>query len=126
MFGNNQTAIATATAGDILLPSPPIIPSFAETRSSVLLSHFDTRRFVLDCSRSARPERNNRPLPFRNHGGEVWSGAPDVSGYPGNRYNSGDFPHLLGKRLSRRKYLGEDHSGPIHGDGLFTGGSARS
>jgi len=51
-------------------------------------------------------------------------GVPDVSLYPGDKYNLGDFSYLPGQRLSRCTCPGEEHPGPMHSDGTFVGRSA--
>ena len=55
---------------------------------------------------------------------QTWKGVPDVSLYPGDQYNLGDFSYLPGQRLSRCTCPGEEHPGPTHSDGTFVGRSA--
>ncbi|KAF9647162.1 glycoside hydrolase family 16 protein [Thelephora ganbajun] len=55
---------------------------------------------------------------------QTWKGVPDVSSYPGDKYNLGDFSYLPGQRLSRCTCPGEDHPGPMHDDKTFVGRSA--
>ena len=55
---------------------------------------------------------------------QTWKGVPDVSAYPGDQYNLGDFSYLPGQRLSRCTCPGEAHPGPKHSDGTFVGRSA--
>ena len=44
-------------------------------------------------------------------------GVPDVSTYPGDQYNLGNFSYLPGQRLSRCACPGEELPGPTHDDG---------
>lgn len=56
---------------------------------------------------------------------QTWKGVPDVSLFPGDQYNQGDFSYLPGQRLSRCTCPDEqDHPGPKHTDGTFVGRSA--
>lgn len=55
---------------------------------------------------------------------QTYHGLPDVSLYPGDQYNLGDFSYLPGQRLSRCTCPGEEHPGPKHNDGTFVGRSA--
>ena len=55
---------------------------------------------------------------------QTFNGVPDLSLYPGDQYNLGDFSYLPGQRLSRCTCPGEEHPGPTHDDGTFVGRSA--
>ena len=51
------------------------------------------------------------------------NGVPDVSAFPGDQYNLGEFSHLPGQRLSRCTCPGEAHPKPKHADRPFVGRS---
>ena len=55
---------------------------------------------------------------------QTLNGVPDVSLYPCDQYNLGDFSRLPGQRPSRCTCLGEEHPGLTHNDDTFVGRSA--